>query len=183
MRLSDADNEMFLQTQQALFNYVIKTTNVVKVRQPLDYRYSHLDVAEFWKLTSHIFAYPEIIDAFARENPAQLDQEHLDLASSWTRFVHGRFCVIKDLQKYAVFMEMKDSPKLYGVVGLFKEIRDMTATPLPAMVETYLIPFRDKIVHCGFFQSFSISFGPGLRKSLLTDYNRYKRCWGIITRL
>lgn len=183
MRLSDSDNELFILTQQALFNYVIKTTRVVKIKKPLDYRHSHVDMETLWKLTQHIFDHPDLIDAFARENPAQMGQEQLDLAASWTRFVYGKFCVVKDFKKYTVFMEMKEAPKLYGVVGLFKEIRDMTSSPLPAMVETYLIPFQDKIVHCGFFHAFQVSFGPGIRKTLLADYRKYKQSRGIITQL
>src|SRR5271157_5687106 len=100
MILSDSDNQFFILTQQALFNYAIKTTRVVKVKKPLDYRQSHMDVEKFWKLTQHIFAHPDLIGAFARENPVNLGQEQLDLATSWTRFVYDKFAVIKDFKKY-----------------------------------------------------------------------------------
>src|SRR5271157_1933235 len=182
MRLSDSENQSLILTQKALFNHVIETTQIVESKE-LGGQYSDIDLEDFWKLTQYIFAHPDIIDNFVRENPAQLDQEWLDLASSWKRFVHGRFAVLKDLKNYSVFMEMKEFPKLYGVVGLFKEIKDMSPCAYPMLIDTYLIPFHEKIVHCGFFRSFQVSFGLGMRKSLLEEYRQSKQRQGIITRL
>ena len=43
MRLSDSDNQLFLVTQKALFNYVIETTRIVESKE-LGGQYSERDI-------------------------------------------------------------------------------------------------------------------------------------------
>ena len=51
------------------------------------------------------------------------------------------------------------------------------------MVQTVLLPFRDRIVYDGLISSFNISFGPGVRRSLNEEFRRAKSRHGIATSL
>jgi len=63
-------------------------------------------------------------------------------------------------KEYSVFFEAyKDEPKVYGVVGLCDEIKNVVGNDLPVLVKTVLLPFKGKIVYCGVFNFYNICFG------------------------
>ena len=51
------------------------------------------------------------------------------------------------------------------------------------MVQTVLLPFKDQIVYDGLLTSYSISFGPGIRRSLNESFKEAKARHGIVTSL
>jgi len=85
------------------------------------------------------------------------------------------------LKKHAIFIR---DDEVYGVLGLSHEIAQVEGgMSLPAMVETVLLPFKDRIVYDGLLNRYNVVLGPGIRKRLKETYMSAKRNGRIITSL
>ena len=125
----------------------------------------------------------DLIELFVEDNPDHLTDDELDIVRSWRHLVTGRFFVFRELTKYTVFLTETDPTIAYGVVALSQPFEDFFGPNLPAMVGTVLLPFRDKIIYDGLMNSYRISFGPGVRRSLNDSYKEAKTRHGIVTSL
>jgi hypothetical protein len=179
MKLSETEYRVFLATQQGLYNFIIRDLKLLHPNQNADgYLFEDKDY-EF--MHEKIFHDPTIIDKFIQENPYNLTQIHLDLATSWKTSIKGTFWVYKELKNYTIFIDEQEPPKIYGVLGLWDEIQTVIPMPYPALVETYLIPFQNRIIYHGFFHYYRILFGAGVKKRLNDTYRTAKAQNGIIT--
>ena len=95
----------------------------------------------------------------------------------------GTFYVFRYLKKYTVFLSSEDQPTAYGVLALTDPFEDLVGPYLPVMTETTLLPFKDKIVYDSILNSYRISFGGGIRRSLKESYENAKQRRGIVTSL
>ena len=95
----------------------------------------------------------------------------------------GRFYVFRELKKYTVFLTTTDPAIAYGVLALSQPFEDLIGPYLPVLTQTVLLPFKDKIVYDGLMSSYSISFGPGIRRSLNESFKEAKLRHGIVTSL
>lgn len=117
-----------------------------------------------------LWAEDVIREAFVCEGYAEsrLSEDDVDLISSWDRRVAGQFLVVRHLKKHSVLLDT--AGRGYAVVGLLSPLEEVVGPQLPAMVETVLIPFGDKIVYDGLVDIYDVSFGPGARRSIEQDY-------------
>lgn len=125
----------------------------------------------------------DLTDAFIAENPAHLRQDELDIVRSWRHPVAGQFYVFRELAKYTVFLSASDPAIAYGVLALSQPFEELIGPYLPVLTQTVLLPFKDKIVYDGLITRYSISFGPGIRRSLNEGFNEAKARHGIVTSL
>jgi len=125
----------------------------------------------------------DLIEYFAAENPARFSEDELDIIRSWRHLAHGKFYVFRELAKYTVFLSATEPTIAYGVLALSQPFEDLIGPNLPVLVKTVLLPFRDKIVYDGLMNSFSITFGPGIRRGLNESFKEAKARHGIVTSL
>lgn len=52
----------------------------------------------------------------------------------------------------------------YGVLALSQPFDELIGPPLPVMLQTVLLPFKDKIVYDGLTTGPCVSFGSGIRR-------------------
>jgi len=127
-----------------------------------------------------LFDNPDLLQEFVKQNPCDLEPRDLAIVRSWKNFRKGQFFVERALKSYAVFIGSKPAAA-YGVLGLVSEIEEMLGNrPLPAMVETVLLPWNDVIIHDGFMAADAVSFGSGIRQTLKEEYAQLKSK-GIVT--
>ena len=107
----------------------------------------------------------DLIDAFVAANPAKLSTEELEIISSWHDLVFGRFVALRQLKKHMVLLSDNDEPTAYAVTGLNDPIDRVIGRPLPAMIETVLLPFRGKIIYDGVVVTINATFGSGTLRS------------------
>lgn len=125
-----------------------------------------------------------LVDDFASEYSGRFSEEELEIVRSWRLAVSGKFYVYRELARYTVLISTSSPSISYGVVAIsqpFSEI--LLGRPLPALIETVLLPFRDKIVYDGVVSTFNIAFGAGVRRSLAETYKNSKAVHGIVTSL
>lgn len=135
------------------------------------------------KIKDKLYASPDQIDSFVRDNPANFTPDDLKIISSWKNFVRGRFYIVRYLKNHAVFLEEKPSAKAYGVLGLVTPIDEMMGSTLPRIVEAVLLPYNGNIIYDGTFTSYNVFLGPGIRKNINDIFNQAKSGFGIITSL
>ena len=125
----------------------------------------------------------DLIQSFVDENPAHLSDDELDIVRSWRHLVAGKFYVFRELKKYTVFLTAEEPTIAYGVLALSQPFEELVGPYLPVLVNAVLLPFKDKIVYDGLMSSYSISFGPGIRRSLNESFKEAKARHGIVTSL
>jgi hypothetical protein len=124
-----------------------------------------------------------LIDSFVQDNPFGFSSEELEIVKSWKHFVSGNFYLVRFLSNYAVFLDTGDPPRVYGVLGITNTIDEKCGDSVPILVNTFLLPFKGKIIYDGFLGFHNIHFGSGIRKNLNRSYQESKARLGIITSL
>ncbi len=181
MHLDEEDFHQLARLQGSLLRFVNEKTGIIP---------GHPDAVEIFgsgieekrELFLTLYDRPEeTIDDYLAENPEQLPGDELDIIESWKALRHGRFIVFRQLNKYAVFINDKDRPEVFGVIGPTEPIADVVDAPLPVLVETTLLPFKGVIVYDGIMSRYAVHFGPGIRDSMNETYKAAKAGSGIIT--
>jgi len=181
MKLNSDDTKLFYKLNWALLFYINQKYPVIKnLKEPNFKNRPPVDIKNlFERLISHI----EIIDSFVDENPFGFTKEELEIIKSWKHFVSSRFLVMAYLRDYTVFWMISDEQEVYGVLGLYDNIRDVIPRSLPQYVDTILLPFRGKIIYCGFINGYNVQIDGNLKRGLEEEYQKIKRKSGIITSL
>jgi len=135
------------------------------------------------KIREKLYQNVELFDKFIQENTDNLSPENISIIQSWKGFIDGKFFVFRYLKKYTIFLTSDEPPKAYGVLSLRSPFEEIVGSSLPRLVETVLLPFKDKIVSDGIFKYSNIFFGSGVRSSLNESYESAKTRFGIITSL
>jgi len=184
MKLSHDDVELFYKLFHTLLVYLNKR---LKILEGLDSRedIKKFSIAEIKKVRDRLYENPEMIDSFINENPSSFSSEELSIISSWKNFIKGSFIVIRYLKNYTIFLSKDEkTPKAYGVLALTSSFEEMFGFYLPPiMVETVLLPFKNKIVYDSIFYFYRITFGSGIKRSFNESYQLAKSQFGIITSL
>jgi hypothetical protein len=125
----------------------------------------------------------DLIQSFVDENPARLPEDELAIVRSWQHLVAGKFYLFRELKQYTVFLSTDEPPVAYGVLALSQPFEELVGPYLPVLVETVLLPFKDRIVYDGLLNAYRISFGPGIRRSLDQNYKEARARHGVVTSL
>lgn len=119
----------------------------------------------------------ELIDEFVAANPASLSPEELEIVSSWRHLVAGRFIALRQLKEHMILLPCDDTPTAYGVLGLSDSLQERIPVPLPAVVETVLLPFKGKIVYDGLIVTArSLTFDKATRRQFEDDFRAAVAC-------
>ena len=183
-QLSYDECELFYETWYKLLDYVNKKHKVVKYEFSLKYGDLH-DETKLLKIRDRLWKKPGIIREFV-EDANYLTYEEISLLKSWEKHhIKGRFVVVKYSPWHAVLMrfdEGKDA-KLYAVMGMTTSIAEAMHRSLPVMLETVLLPFRDKIVYDSFLNSFPIEYKSGATRMFDEQYATSEKRYGVISSL
>jgi len=182
MKLSQQDVALFYRLYHSLIIYFNKKKNILKgLNELADIK--KFPVEEIFKVRNQLYNEPKFIELFASENPMNFSSDELDIIRSWQHFVKDQFYIFRHLKNYSIFLHPQEDTKAYGVVALTSSFEETVGPWLPIMVETVLLPFKDKIIYDSFFNRYSISFGGGIRASMSDWYQKAKAKYGIITSL
>ena len=125
-----------------------------------------------------------LIDDFVAENPANLAADDLSIVSQWKHCVAGKFIVFRQLKKHMIFLTAENSPTAYGVLALTETFGELFGSKsLPRLVRTVLLPFKGKLVYDGLVNTYGVSYGGGIKRSLNDTYRDAKERLGVVTSL
>lgn len=183
MLIDEPEGQLFYQLHRALLLFVNQKLAVIPNKVATPAAFGDLSPDLRLKVRDALLDNLQLIDAFVAENPARFSDAELEIVRSWRHLVRGKFFVFRELAKYTVFLTTSNSPVAYGVLALAQPFEELVGPNLPVMVEAVLLPFEGRIVYDGLMTAFSISFGPGIRRSLNESYKEAKARHGIVTSL
>jgi len=175
--------EQFFRLHQALMFFVNERLKVIDEKPATPEAYSELPPATRFKVHKAFLEHVDLIDGFVAENPSGFDEDDLEIVRSWRHLVTGTFYAFRQLRGHMIFLSTTDPVVAYGVLALFNPFEDLIGTDLPRMVDTTLLPFKGRIVYDGLASGYNVSFGSGVRRRLVEEYNEAKANPGIITSL
>ena len=167
MKITKKDAELFFELMWALQHFVNLNLKIFPNISGVN-EYAKCTAEEKFQVSKALYENKELIDSFVEENPQNFSKEQLSIVSKWKSFIKGKFCVERFLKKYAIFMH---DDNVYGVLGLYQGLNELIhPSNLPLYIETVLLPFKGKIIYDGLFQSYNISFGGGIKRTLKESY-------------
>jgi len=182
MKLPQEDVALFYKLYHSLLIYFNKKKNILKgLNEPTDI--NKFPLQEIYKIRDQLYQEPRFIEIFVSENPMNFPSNELDIIRSWRYFIKGQFYIFRHLKNYSIFLHTAEDTKAYGVCVLTSSFEDTVGPYVPILVETVLLPFKDKIIYDSLFQRYSISFGGSIRASMNDWYQKAKAKYGIITSL
>ena len=181
MLLSPHELELFFRLHRTLMFFVNQRLKVIPDKLATPEEFAALSPQVRLKVRDALNANLDLIQSFVDENPAHLSEDELDIVRSWRHLVAGKFYIFRELKKYTVFLSTETSHRLRrpGPVQPFEDDWPI----LPILVQAVLLPFKGMIVYDGLMTSYSISFGPGIRRNLNEDFKEAKARHGIVTSL
>jgi hypothetical protein len=182
MVLSSEDAKQFFKLHRALMQYVMEQVQGLGVATPAA-AYGSLTAEQRQEVVKAFLGRMYLLDAFITANPARLSDEELGIVSSWRHLVAGRFVALRQLKKCMVLLAVDSKSAAYGVTGLVDPMERVIRQPLPAMIETVLLPFRGKIIYDGIVSTFNVVFGPGSRRRFEEAFRTAKARHGVMTSL
>lgn len=183
MLLSPDDCRLFFQLQFAL---LFRANRLLGINPDVDSLTdpSELTVEQARQIAVGVSRNLSVIDTVSDQLAVDFDDDELRILRSWKQQVAGKFIVLRQLKKHMIFLTMDDGdPIAYGVTGLSQPIEEICRTPLPHLVETILLPFRDQIIFDGLLHSTMVNFGSGYKNSFNEGYRKAKDRFGIVTSL
>jgi hypothetical protein len=172
MVLPRAEAELVLDLHAKLMDFANSRLKVQTAEKVLDF--TTLPPQARREVVEAFLTRRDLIDAFVTENPANLPREKLEIVSAWRHLVAGQFIVLRPLKNHTVLLSCDDNRVAYGVLGLSCPLADMIPAPLPAMIETVLLPFRGRITYDGLAGNFNVRFGSGARRNFEDQFRQAK---------
>jgi hypothetical protein len=183
MLLSPQDAQLFFKLHRALMFFVNQRLGVLPHTIGSPDEFSALPGEDRLKVREAFLDETDLIELFVDQNPAHLADDELDIVLSWRHQVAGKFYIFRELKKYTVFLSSEKEAVAFGVVALSQPFEELVGPYLPVLTDTVLMPFRDRIVYDSLLSTYSISFGPGIRRMLNETYQKAKDGQGIVTSL
>lgn len=181
--LEKKDIDLFYKLYSRLLCFVNKQAKVLqsKLLSPDDF--ITLPLEERAKVRDVLYNQKEYIDQFIKNQSAQeLTSDELAIISSWKHFERGKFFIYKHFKKHSIFLPDSGKGKAFAVSGIFDPLEGMFPYP-PVLVETVLLPFKDRIIYDGLIRGYSIHFGSGIRNGIKDAYEKAKHNFGLVTQL
>ena len=183
MRLPETQRHQFAKLHSGLLAFVNREEKLVEgVKEPDEM--GRVPPVDLFPLREVVWETPEWVERYVATNPDNLSPEELETVSQWRYARCGSFCILKQLKKHAVFIDLNSKdPRAFGVLSLTDRFEEFFSS-FPVMVDrVVLLPFGDAIVYDGLLASMNLIFGRGIRASMRDWYNEAKARYGLITRL
>lgn len=174
------DQKLFFDNWLRLLSFVNDKYDIIKgFNHPMDP--VGLNIEDVFEIREKLWEDPAIIDEYL--GLEELDSESFEIVSSWKKFIHKTFVIIRQLKKHCIFLD-EEEEIVYGVKGISNPIGERIPR-YPFICEMYLIPFKDKIVYDTFVNApyMNISIVGNMKKSFNDKYIQIKKEKGIKTSL
>jgi len=181
MSLCQSDIELFYKLWITLIWSINQKHKIVPVFKKPVYG-ERINEEPFIAIRPKLWENPQWIDEFLCEKESsELNEDEKEVLRNWRKnFIKNRFIIAKHLSKYSVFMTFEDPVELYGVYGISDPIRETAPYPAPCIVDTTLLPFKDKIIYDSFLGTYPVAFGKNMKDSIKDAYEKTKETTGIV---
>ena len=169
MKLSNSDVDEFYGLYILLLEY---TNDVLAIADIADDNFTNLPLEKKIEIRNALYD-NDLFSNFIEENPYGFTEKQLDIIREWQqKHLRGRFIIVRYLKKYTVFLD-QEKEVAYGVYSLSEPLEKILKVK-PIMVETVLLPFKNRIVYDGLLHVFPVFFGSGIRRNIEDSYRKAK---------
>ncbi len=179
MRISEKAADLFFEltwSLQFFANQKLKILPDIKNLQT----YIDCKLEKKMQVRNALYKNIDLIDAYNKENPDNFSKDKLAMVTQWKNFLSGDFYIERLLKKHAIFISSKND-QAYAVLALYNSFDEIIdSRSLPTLVKTVLLPFKDKIIYDGLFESYKFIFGRGISSDLKEIYMTAKQNKRII---
>lgn len=181
--LEKEDVDLFYKLYSSLLCFVNKQAKILQQTMLSPDEFVALSLEKQIEVRNALYSQKEYIDQFIQNEDAQdLNSDELAIISSWKHFKKGRFFIYKHFKKHSIFLDDSGSGIAFAVSGISEPLEEMFPYP-PLLVETILVPFKDRIIYDGLIAKYPIRFGSGFRSTIREGYEKAKHNFGLITQL
>jgi len=181
------NNFLDLENRKLFFENWLRLLSFVNDKYDIIEGFNHptdpvgLNLDDVFKIREKLWDDVSIIDEYLQSE--KLDSESFEIVSSWKKFIHKTFVIIRQLKKHCIFLD-DDEDIVYGVKGISNPIGEHIPR-YPFICEVFLIPFKDKIVYDTFVNApyMNVSIVGNMKKGVNDKYIQIKKEKGITTRL
>lgn len=179
--LSEKEIEQFYRLKNNLYLFVNKNLNVLKYANDWEDMKNN-DPELILKIRDYVFKKDiSIIDNYLKQNPDNLIKEELEIVSNWKKVIPCEKAILfKHTNENSLFLVKNN---VYGVIGLMDSLKDLFHGHAPVFLDFIIMPFKNKLVHEGFFRAYNISFGNTMAKGITLEAEEIIIKKGIITSL
>ncbi len=171
MTLTDIEYKTFLKIHIDFLFFVGQKSKIIDVKMNFK-KFIDTDFSVKLKCRDFFLDNKELLDDYLTTNLDKLTTEQFSILTGFKKAITSDFVIFKCLANNAIFMDIKEN-KFYAVKALGDRF-DHFFDSFPVLVQTTLLPFKDKIVYDGFIKTKGIHFGSGITKTIEEDYKQAK---------
>lgn len=181
MKLSERDARHFFKIVMPLFGWINKNSYYLREITGGDTLVFPQDGILLWRV---IRTRPEIIDEYLEDNHIKSTSDAAKTLTQWKEhFVPGPFLVERYTRKGTVFISVKTG-QVYLVSGISDDFRDyLKDFELPCLIETSIMPFRDRIISEGLMAAKKAGCEPEIKAALAKRYEEAHKSNSLISKL
>jgi hypothetical protein len=177
MKLSLQEEDMLFSQLEMLDAFALE--NVSKEE---DFSREGLSIHEVHRKARNVWQKdPSFVDRYIASNEALKDDE-IALLKSWRGITRSLFVVLACYPKYAIFFSAEGC-MFYEVLAIEDGFYAVLGEKPPVVIETSLLPFKNKIVWDGLIGSTEIAIEKSVASAMLKNYEKAKKIGFVITSL
>lgn len=181
MTLSESDAKLFYELWFPLLDYVNDKRHVNKKIGKI-HGAKHSDPGQVKEIANVLWNNTSDIDEYLRFRNGDLSDDHKSIIAAWKKAITDKFFLERHLKKGSIFIDHNDT--VYQVKGIITSWEEMFCfRPLPVLLSTTLIPFRDVIISDGLVIETPVVFGKNYTSELKDVYMSAKKNGAIIRSL
>jgi hypothetical protein len=181
--MTNEETTLFYKLFYPLLLFVNKKKSIIK-GMGNDNSIRNFTIEEVQLIRDTLYSSPELFEQFIMENASNFPEDELDIVYSWKKFIRKSFYIVSYQKKYTIFLDLLEPAKAYGVLALGTPFKELAGKNLPVMVETVLLPFKDKIIYDHILIPYNtIKLNQDLKKIIRGALHDAKIKFGIITNL
>jgi hypothetical protein len=117
-----------------------------------------------------IFKDADVLTSYEKDNAQFLKTKHPGFKGEVRKGFLKNFVVLKQTKSFAVFMDAEQQA-FYHITAITEPI-DTKLDYIPAIVETAIFNFGNKLVYDGLLKGGDMRIGPNYKKQFLQDYQK-----------
>lgn len=167
--LTGKECKILLNTHLGLLFFVGRKLKLFPLRTSFD-EFLDIDIQIIFQCRLAVVKSESLIDDYLKLKSDQLTQEQIKIIMGFKKQITGHFVILKCLTDHAIFIDVK-SNKFYAVKALSDSFEDLF-DKFPVIIKTTILPFYDKIIYDGFFESPIMYVGSNMKKTFTKDYKQ-----------
>lgn len=181
MMLSKEDGQLYYELLFPLLDYVNKKYRVRRKIKKME-NVPSMALGDIKAVANRLYENVTVIDEYLSAHD-EIPEENKKIIEGWKKCFSGRFIMERHLKRGSILISIGDE-KVYQVAGIKSTLEEMFRyAPMPLIVETTLLPFRDVIITDGVIMPYNVIIKGSMVQTLKDIYKKAKKNGKIVNSL